>query len=142
MSIVNTRVRFDSYIFIKGKEQKLVYKIRNREANEMEDKRVSAVILKTDENNQYENAMTKPLPVGCIKKNPSTPSIHELCFLLSSLSHLDPIGHLFVLDIEFDFERAIEKELFLMKFTFLCFKKRRYCPLLIDQCFNYLTLLG
>ena len=51
MSIVNTRVGFDSYIFIKGKEQKLVYKIRNRETNEMEDKRVSAVILKMDESN-------------------------------------------------------------------------------------------
>ena len=37
MSIVNTRVGFDSNIFIKGKEQKLVYKIRNKATNEMED---------------------------------------------------------------------------------------------------------
>ena len=44
ISIVNTGVGFDSYIFIKGKEQKLVYKITNRETNEIGDKRVSAVI--------------------------------------------------------------------------------------------------
>ena len=113
MSIVNTIVGFDSYIFIKGKQQKLVYKIRNRQTNEMEDKCVSAVILKMDENNQYRNAMTKPLPIGFVKKEPSAPSICELCLLLSGLSHLDPIGHLFVADIEFDFERATEKELFL-----------------------------
>ena len=31
MNIVNTRVKFDSYFFIKGNGQKLVYKIRNRE---------------------------------------------------------------------------------------------------------------
>ena len=142
MSIVNTRVAFDSNIFIKGKEQTLVYKIRNKATNEMEDKRVSAVILKMDENNHYGNAMTKPLPIGCIKKEPSTPSIRELCLLLSGLSHLDPIGHLFVVDIEFNFERATEEELFLTKFTLLCLKKRRYYRLAIGQFFNYLTLLG
>ena len=65
-----------------------------------------------DENNQYGNAMTKPLPIGCIKKEPSTPSIRERCLLLSGFSHLDPIGHLFVVDTEFNFERATEKELF------------------------------
>ena len=31
-------------------------------------KRVSTKILNMDENNQYEQAMTKPLPYGCIKK--------------------------------------------------------------------------
>ena len=136
MSIVNTRVGFDNNIFIKSKEQKLVYKIRNRETNEMEDKRVSAIILKMDENYQYGNAMTKPLPIGCIKKERTTPTNRELCLLLSGLSHLDPIGHLFVVDIEFAFERATEKELFLMRFTPLCSKKRRYYRLAIGQFFN------
>ena len=142
MSIVNTRVGFDSNIFIKGKEQKLVYKIRNRETNEMEDKRVFTVILKMDENNQYGNAMTKPIPIGCIKIELATPSIQQLCLLLSGLSHLDSIGHLFVVDFEFSFERATKKELFKMKFTLLCLKKRRYFRLAIGQFFNYLVLLG
>ena len=66
-----------------------------------------------DENNQYVNAMTNPLPIDCIKKEPQTPNIRELSLLLSGLSHLDTIGHLFVVDLEFDVERANnEKELF------------------------------
>ena len=60
MSVLNTRLGFDSNIFIKDKKQKLVYKIRN----EIENKRVSTTILKMDENNQYGNAMTKPLPIA------------------------------------------------------------------------------
>ena len=48
MSIINTRVGFDTNIFIKVKEQKLVYKIQNKNTNEIEDKRVSTVILKMD----------------------------------------------------------------------------------------------
>ena len=44
MNIINTRVGFDTNVFIKDKEQKLVYKIRNKSTDEMEDKRVSAVI--------------------------------------------------------------------------------------------------
>ena len=32
--------------------------------NYFEDKRVVTKILKIDENNQYDNAMTKPLPTG------------------------------------------------------------------------------
>ena len=75
MSIINTRVGFDTNIFIKDKEQKLVYKIRNKTTDEMEDKPVSTVILKMDENNQYGIAMTKPLAIGCIKKEPHIPSI-------------------------------------------------------------------
>ena len=31
------------------------------------DRRIKPKILKLDENNQYGNAMTKPLPTGCIK---------------------------------------------------------------------------
>ena len=83
-----------------------------------------------DENNQYGNAMTKPLPIGCIKKEPSTPtpSIRKLCLLLSGLSHLDPIGHLFVVDIEFDFERATEKEFFLNKMYTPLFEKKKVLP--------------
>ena len=86
--------------------------------------------------------MTKPLPIGCIKKEPSTPSILELCLLLSGLSHLDPIGHLFVVDIEFDFETTTEKEVFSTKFALHCLKKRKYYQLVIGQFFSYLTLLG
>ena len=68
MSCVNTRLAFDSSLLTGEKEQKLIYNIRNPQTGQNESKRVVAKILKMDENNQYRNAMTKPLPTGCIKK--------------------------------------------------------------------------
>ena len=53
-----------------------------------------------NENNQYGQAMRKPLPHGCIKKM-KTPSLLELNRILCSISHEDKIGNLFVVDIEF-----------------------------------------
>ena len=37
-------------------------------------KRISTKILKMDENNQYGQAMTKPLPYSCIKKQEHPPT--------------------------------------------------------------------
>ena len=54
-----------------------------------------------DENNQYGQAMTKPLPYGCIKKQKHSPSILEFNKILDKISHEDKIGHLFVFDIQF-----------------------------------------
>ena len=125
MSIVNARVGFDSNIFIKDKQQKLVFKIRNKETNEIENRRVSKVILKMDENNQYGNAMTKPLPTGCIKKEAYTLNIRELSLLLSGISQNDEIGHLFVVDLEFNVERATGKELFFNEIYTPLFEKKK-----------------
>ena len=69
LSVVNSRIGFDINLFIKNNNQKLVYKIKNKESNQIENKRISTKILKMDENNQYGNAMTKPLPTGRIKKS-------------------------------------------------------------------------
>ena len=62
-----------------------------------------------DENNQYGNAMTKPLPTGCIKKKSYVPNYRELQLLLEGLSRTDTIGHLFIVDVEFSFECATAK---------------------------------
>ena len=40
-----------------------------------------------DENNQYGQAMTKPLPYGCIKKK-KTPTLLELKRILDSVSYI------------------------------------------------------
>ena len=53
--------------------------------------------------------MTKPLRTGCIKDS------DDICrktfnFLLESVSFEDTIGHLYIVDIEFDFENATERE--------------------------------
>ena len=53
-----------------------------------------------DENNQYGMAVTKPLPYGCIKKQPHPPSMLEFNKIFDRISHEDSIGHLFVVDIK------------------------------------------
>ena len=54
-----------------------------------------------DENNQYGNAMIRPLPYGYIKRAPKVPSLLEFNRIPNSLSHEDKIGHLFIVDIKF-----------------------------------------
>ena len=54
-----------------------------------------------DENNQYENAMTKPLPYGCIKKASKVPSLLEFNMILDSILDTDQVGHLFIVDSKF-----------------------------------------
>ena len=81
-SCVNTRLAFDSQILLpklidkidlennplnKYFNYKIVYNLKIN--NEKIKKRVITKSLKLDENNQYGNGMTKPLPTGCIKDN-------------------------------------------------------------------------
>ena len=80
----NEKVLFD--LHIDGKEQ---------------TKRISSKILKIDENNQYDQAMKKPLPYGCIKKE-HPPSFIKFNRILDGLSHNDIIGHLFKVNITFN----------------------------------------
>ena len=54
-----------------------------------------------DENNQYGQAMTKPLPYGCIKKEDKVPTMTEFNKILDCISHDDKIGDLFTVDITF-----------------------------------------
>ena len=73
-------------------------------------KRVITKILKSDENNQYGFGMTKPLPTGCIKQNLDT-SWRTSNLLLQNVSLDDQVGHLYMVDIEFDHNKATEKQL-------------------------------
>ena len=66
-------------------------------------------ILKFDENNQYSNGMTKPLPTGCIKDSDDI-SLTTFNNLLESVSFDDTIGHLYIVNIEFDFKNATERQ--------------------------------
>ena len=54
--------------------------------------------------------MTRPMPTGCIKEH-LLPSWLKFNLLLETVSLDDPIGHLFVVDIEFDEQNATEKQL-------------------------------
>ena len=86
---------------------KIVYNLKMN--NKKVKKRVITEILKLDENNEYGNGMTKQLPTDCIKDNDNI-SWKTFNFLLESVSFEDTIGHLYIVDIEFDFKNATERE--------------------------------
>ena len=60
-------------------------------------KRVITKILKLDENNQYGNEMTKPLPTHCIEDHKDI-SWETFNCLLEKVSH-DELGYLHIADI-------------------------------------------
>ena len=99
---VNTRLAFDSQILLPKDNidnNKLIFNLKINNVNQK--KRITTKILKMDENNQYGQAMTKPLPYGCIKKKMKTSSMLEFNRILDCLSHEDSIDHLFIEDIKF-----------------------------------------
>ena len=111
-SCVNTRLAFDTSILRpkkvdgsnRDKDWRVMYNING------ENKRVISKILKLDENNQYSHAMTKPLPTGCIK-NDQDLSWRTFNLLLESVSLEDKIGHLYIVDIKFDYKNATKKQI-------------------------------
>ena len=54
-------------------------------------------------------AMTKPLPTGCIKDGKDI-SWKTFNFLLETVSFEDKIGHLYIVDTEFDVKNATKRE--------------------------------
>ena len=112
-SCVNTRLAFDSQILLPNLKNKI--DLENNRMNKDFNykivynlKRVITKILKLDENNQYGNGITKPLPIGCIKDNDDI-SWGTVNFLLVSFE--DTIGHLYIVDTEFDVKNATEREI-------------------------------
>ena len=89
LSCIKTHLAFDINILLpknkdgmKKTNPKVLYKIRNEKTNVYKDKRIVSKILKMDKNNQYGNAMTKPLPTDVIKKQQKNPSLRELNLLI------------------------------------------------------------
>ena len=122
-SYVNTRLAFDTLILLpnlnnpmlynsmmnKNLGYKVVYNLKFDKEKEKVKKKVITKILKLDENNQYGHGMTKLFPTCCIKDESNT-SWETLIFLLESVSFEDNIGHLYIVDIEFDYKNASERE--------------------------------
>ena len=98
-SCANTRLAFDSQILLSNNEnEKAIFELEIN--GEKQTKRISTKILKMDENNQYAQSMTKPLPYGCIRKQEYVPNISEFDKILDSISDEDSIGHLLIVDIK------------------------------------------
>ena len=47
--------------------------------------------------------MTKPVPYGCIKKQKNTPTLNRFNRILDAIEHTNTIGHLFTVDIKFNY---------------------------------------
>ena len=73
-------------------------------------KRAISKILKLDENNQYGNGMTKPLPTGFIKDDCDV-FWEAFNFSLEKVDFEDTIGPLYKVDIEFDNKNSTKREL-------------------------------
>ena len=93
-----------SFQAYKNQNFKIGYKLKLDGDEKYKDYRVTSKIIKSDENNQYGFAMTKPMPIGSTKDK--SPSWAEFNLLMEKVSLDDPIGHLFLVDIEFDHENA------------------------------------
>ena len=129
-SSVNTRLSFDTEMLMpnltkkdydkmtidqsfkayKRDDLKVVYSLKLDGEKKFSKKRIISKILKFDENNQYGYAMTRPMPTGCIKEN-NSPSWLKFNLLLETADLEDKIGHLFVVDVEFDIENADERKI-------------------------------
>ena len=128
-SCVNTKLSFDTEILMtnltkrdyhnmsidqsfkafKRDDLQVIYSLKLDKNDSFEKKRVITKTVKFGENNQYGFAMTKPMPTGCIKEY-NSPSWLTFNLLLEKVSLDDPIGHLFVVDIEFDQKNATKKQ--------------------------------
>ena len=98
-----------SFKAFKRDDLKVAYSLKLDDEKKLKKKHIITKIIKFDENNQYGFAMTKPMPTGCIKQN-SSPSWLEFNLLLEKMSLDNPIGHLFVVDIEFDEKNVTKKQ--------------------------------
>ena len=126
---VNTRIGFDTEVLLphfekkdysnmnidesfqayKSQNYKVAYKIELDNDPIDYERRVISNILKFDENNQYGFAMTKPMPVGCIKEKQA--DYLEFNLLFEKVNLDDRIGHIFVVDIEFNYKEASKMQI-------------------------------
>ena len=131
-SSVNTRLAFDTQILLpnlvyckdennilkKDYNDKIFYKLRFEDMKEKKLCRVITKILKLDQNNQYGSAMTKPMLTGCIKFNKDL-SWSTFNRLLETVDLDHKIGHLYIVDIEFEYEQVSDRQRAYNKFVHL-----------------------
>ena len=120
-SCVNKHLDFDTEILLPNSTKKtedvlskdynckVCYGLKLDEEKNWSTRRTISKILKLDENNHYGYTMTKPIPMGCIKKE-LQPTQRIFNILLERVDLNNPVGHLFVVDISFDYEKATPKK--------------------------------
>ena len=96
----------ESFKAYKNQNYKVGFSLKLHNDEKSKEYRVISKIIKFDENNQYDFAMTKPMPVGAIKEREAYWTEYNLLFEKISLN--DKKGHIFVVDIEFDYLHATD----------------------------------
>ena len=159
-SCINTRLSFDTKILMpnlikrdyhnmsidqsfkafKREDLKVIYSVKLDKNDSFEKKCVITKIIKFNENNQYGFAMMKPMPTGCIKEYNSS-SWLTFNLLLEKVSLDDPIGHLFVVDIEFDQNNATKKQFLYNEILLPIIEKQKVLDQTSDQYINFLNCL-
>ena len=84
--------------------------------------------------------MTKSLPTGCIKDDKDI-SWETFNFLPESVIFEDKIGHLYIVDIEFDVKSATKREFAYNEIYPPIIEKQKQLILVKDQFFNCLNNL-
>ena len=124
-------------VLSKDYNYKICYRLKLDEEKNWTTKRV---ILKLGENNQYCYAMTKPMPTGCIKKEPQ-PTWRSFNTQLERVGLNDPVGHLFVIDINFDYEKATPRQRIYNEIYPSIIEKQKLKDLCISSCNNTLEVV-
>ena len=96
----------ESFKAYKNQNYKVGFPLKLDNDEKSKEYRVISKIIKFAENNQYGFAMTKPMPVGAIKEKDTSWTEYNLLFEKVSLD--DKKGHIFVVDIEFDYLHATD----------------------------------
>ena len=120
-SCVNTRLAFDTDILMlnvkpdlaagefqerKRQDLKIVYSLKLSDDEKHKNYRPLSKIFKIHENNQYGQAMTKPLLTGCIKKEKTVLDWHKFDLIIKRVAPEDLIRQIFVVNTEFDCKNA------------------------------------
>ena len=99
----------ESFKAYKNQNYKVGYNIKLDGDELSRECRVISKIIKFDEYNQYGFAMTKPMPVGAIKEKEASWTEYNILFEKVSLD--DKKGHIFIVDIEFDYLHATDRQI-------------------------------
>ena len=99
----------ESFKAYKNQNYKVGYNIKLDGDELSRECRVISKIIKFDEYNQYGFAMTKPMPVGAIKEKEASWTEYDILFEKVSLD--DKKGHIFIVDIEFDYLHATDRQI-------------------------------
>ena len=122
-SCVNTRLAFDTQIFLDDKRnQKVLFNLKID--GKKQTKRIATKILIMDKNNQYGQAMTKPLPYGCIKKKKHPSSLLEFNKIYYTKFHMRTRLGIF-LSLTSNFIIKIQKLCYSMKSIYQSWKRIR-----------------